>query len=194
MSKLRKDLFYNSDLSFNVFHDLMSKRIKKILLVSSPYDAFIMEEDGRIAERIINEYRGLNLSRPPKLTWVSTAAEAMDILSRKKFHLVITMPRINDMDPFILGKMIKQQFPDLFVYLLEHNAGNLLTNQLYPDHKYIDKMFVWYGNADLLLSIIKSIEDQLNVVSDTRKARIRVIIYVEDSPIYCSSILPRLYR
>jgi len=194
MSKSHKDLFDNSDLSFNVFHDLMSKRIRKILLVSSPYDAFIMEEDGRIAERIIHEYHGLNLSRPPKLTWVSTAAEAMDILSRKKFHLVITMPRINDMDPFILGKMIKQQFPDLFVYLLEHNAGNLLTNQLYPDHKYIDKMFVWYGNADLLLSIIKSIEDQLNVVNDTQKARIRVIIYVEDSPIYCSSILPRLYR
>ncbi|MCD6225254.1 MAG: phosphoenolpyruvate synthase PpsA, partial [Deltaproteobacteria bacterium] len=194
MSKLHKDLFDDSDLSFNVFHDLMSKRIREILLVSSPYDAFIMEEDGRIAERIIHEYRGLNLSRPPKLTWVSTAAEAMDILSRKKFDLVITMPRINDMDPFILCKMIKQQFPDLFVYLLEHNAGNLLLNQIYPDHKYIDKMFVWYGNDDLLLSIIKSIEDQLNVVHDTRKARIRVVIYVEDSPIYCSSILPLLYR
>jgi hypothetical protein len=92
----------------------MSKRIRKILLISSPYDAFIMEEDGRIAERIINEYRGLNLSRLPKLTWVSTAAEAMDILSRKKFHLVITMPRINDMDPFILGKKSnKSQFRQL---------------------------------------------------------------------------------
>ena len=194
MPKSHKELFDNSDLSFNVFHDLMSKRIRNILLVSSPYDAFIMEKDGRIAERIIYEYRGLHLTHPPKLTWVSTAAEAMEILSKKKFDLVITMPRINDMAPVTLGKMIKQQFPDLFVYLLEHNAANLLINQLCPDHKYIDKMFVWHGNADLLLSIIKSIEDQLNVVSDTQTARIRVVIYVEDSPIYCSSILPLLYR
>ena len=194
MPKSHKELFDNSGLSFNVFHDLMSKRIRKILLISSPYDAFIMEKDGRIAERIIYEYRGLNLTHPPKLTWASTAAEAMYLLSKKKFDLVITMPRINDMDPVALGKKIKQQFPNLFVYLIEHNAANLLINQLCPDHKYIDKMFVWHGNADLLLSIIKSIEDQLNVVNDTQTARIRVIIYVEDSPIYCSSILPLLYR
>ncbi len=194
MTKSRKDLFDNSDLSFNVFHDLMSKRIRKILFVSSPYDEFIMEEDGRIAERIIYEYRGLNLSRPPELTWVTTAAEAMDILGKERFDLVLTMPRINDMDPFDLGKMIKRQCPDIFVYLLEHNAENLLLRQLYPDHKYIDKMFVWYGSTDLLLSIIKSIEDRLNVVNDTGKAKIRVVIYVEDSPIYCSSILPLLYR
>ncbi|MBL0717038.1 MAG: phosphoenolpyruvate synthase PpsA [Desulfosarcina sp.] len=194
MPKSHKELFDNSELSFNVFHELMLKRIGKILLVSSPYDAFIMEKDGRIAERIVYEYRGLNLSRPPKLTWASTAAEAMAILSKKKFDLVMTMPRINDMDPVALGKMIKQQFPDLFVYLLEHNAANLLINQLTPDHKYIDKMFVWHGSADLLLSIIKSIEDKLNVVNDTQTARIRVVIYVEDSPIYSSSILPLLYK
>ncbi len=72
------------DLSFKVFHELMARKVTEILLVSSPYDAFIMEEEGRLAERIIHEYRGLNLSRPPMLTWVSSAHEALDILSQKK--------------------------------------------------------------------------------------------------------------
>ncbi|MBT8364656.1 MAG: hypothetical protein KJP23_08115, partial [Deltaproteobacteria bacterium] len=78
------------DLSFKVFHELMAQKVTDILLVSSPYEAFIMEEEGRLAERIIHEYRGLNLSRPPMLTWVSTARQAIDVLSRKKFDLVIT--------------------------------------------------------------------------------------------------------
>jgi len=90
------------DLSFKVFHELMAKKVTEILLVSSPYDAFIMEEEGRLAERIIHEYRGLNLSRPPKLSWVSTAQEALNALSNKEFDLVITMPRLDDMDAFTL--------------------------------------------------------------------------------------------
>ncbi|MBW1644602.1 MAG: phosphoenolpyruvate synthase/pyruvate phosphate dikinase, partial [Deltaproteobacteria bacterium] len=92
------------DLSFKVFRELMAKKVTEILLVSSPYDAFIMEEEGRLAERIIHEYRGLNLSRPPKLTWVSTAQEALNTLSNKEFDLVITMPRLDDMDAFNLGR------------------------------------------------------------------------------------------
>jgi len=74
------------DLSFKVFHELMARKVTEILLVSSPYDAFIMEEEGRLAERIIHEYRGLNLSRPPMLTWVSSAREALDALSQKKIR------------------------------------------------------------------------------------------------------------
>ena len=70
----------------------MARKVTDILLVSSPYEAFIMEEEGRLAERIIHEYRGLNLSRPPMLTWVSTSSEALEALGRKKFDLVITMP------------------------------------------------------------------------------------------------------
>ncbi len=83
------------DLSFKVFHELMARKVTDILLVSSPYEAFIMEEEGRLAERIIHEYRGLNLSRPPMLTWVSTAREAMSALATKKFDLVITMPLVD---------------------------------------------------------------------------------------------------
>ena len=106
------------DLSFKVFHELMSRKVTDILLISSPYEAFIMEEEGRLAERIIHEYRGLNLSRPPMLTWVSTGQEALAALRRKKFDLVITMPLVDETDAFVLGRTIKASFPDLPVFPL----------------------------------------------------------------------------
>jgi CheY-like chemotaxis protein len=182
------------DLSFKVFHELMAKKVTEILLVSSPYDAFIMEEEGRLAERIIHEYRGLNLSRPPKLTWVSTAQEALNILSNKEFDLVLTMPRLDDMDAFTLGKKIKKICPELPVFLLAHNTNRLLLESKHSDPSSIDKLYVWYGNSDLLLALIKNAEDRMNVAYDTERAKVRVVILVEDSPIYYSSLLPILYK
>jgi hypothetical protein len=91
------------ELSFKVFHQLMARKVHEILLVSSAYDAFIMEEDGRLAERIIHEYRGLNLSSPPMLTWVSDSHEALETLSKKDFDLVISMPRLDDIEPLEFG-------------------------------------------------------------------------------------------
>ncbi len=182
------------DLSFKVFHELMSKKVTEILLVSTPYDAFIMEEEGRLAERIIHEYRGLNLSRPPCLTWISTAQQAMETLSNKKFDLVITMPRLDDMDAFAFGTQIKAKFSDLPIFLLAHSTNKLLLDMDYSNRKSIDKLFVWYGNTDLLLALIKNLEDRMNIEYDTRRAKVRVVIMVEDSPIYYSSILPLLYK
>ncbi|UCF90751.1 MAG: phosphoenolpyruvate synthase PpsA [Desulfobacterales bacterium] len=184
----------DSDLSFKVFHELMAKKVTDILLVSSPYEAFIMEEEGRLAERIIHEYRGLNLSRPPMLTWVSTAREAIEALARKNFDLVITMPRVDDMDAYVLGHRIKSKYPELPVFLLAHGTNRHLLERRYTDRHAIDRIYVWYGNTDLLLALIKNLEDQMNVAYDTRRARVRVIIIVEDSPIYYSSLLPLLYR
>ncbi len=182
------------DLSFKVYYDLMAKRVSEILLVSSPYDAFIMEEDEPLAERIIHEYRGLNLTRPPKLTWVATAFEAFEALSLKKFDLVITMPRMDDMDPYLFGKEVKQKFGNPPVFLLTHSTGNILSDPKYSDKTAIDKIFVWSGNTYLLLALIKDIEDRMNVSFDTEHARVRVILLVEDSPFYCSSLLPFLYK
>ncbi len=182
------------DLSFKVYYDLMAKRVSEILLVSSPYDAFIMEEDGPLAERIIHEYQGLNLTRPPKLTWVATAYEAFEALSVKKFDLVITMPRMDDMDPYLFGKEVKQKFGNPPVFLLTHSTGNILSDPKYSDKTAIDKIFVWSGNTYLLLALIKDIEDRMNVSFDTERARVRVILLVEDSPVYCSSLLPFLYK
>ncbi len=191
------DLMPNSedfDLSFKVFHELMAKKVTDILLVSSPYDAFIMEEEGRLAERIIHEYRGLNLSRPPMLTWVSTAQKALDALSMKKFDLVITMPQVDETDAYVLGRKIKTLHPELPVYLLIQNTSKHLLERRYAGRKYIDRVFVWFGNTDLLLALIKNLEDRMNVAYDTRRAKVRVIILVEDSPIYYSSLLPLLYK
>jgi len=182
------------DLSFKVFHELMAKKVTEILLVSSPYEAFIMEEEGRLAARIIHEYRGLNLSRPPMLTWVSTAGEALDMLSRKNFDLVITMPQVDEMDAYILGRKIKANHPDLPIYLMIQNTSRHLLERQSADSRAIDRRCVWYGNTDLLLAMIKNLEDRMNVAYDTKRARVRVIILVEDSPVYYSSLLPLLYK
>ena len=182
------------DLSFKVFHELMARKVTEILLVSSPYDAFIMEEEGRLAERIIHEYRGLNLSRPPMLTWVSSAREALDALSQKKFDLVITMPQVDETDAYVLGRQIKSKFPELPVFLMIQNTSRHLLDRKYSDRNSIDRLYVWYGNSDLLLALIKNLEDGMNVAYDTQRARVRVIIIVEDSPIYYSSLLPLLYK
>jgi hypothetical protein len=182
------------DLSFKVFHELMARKVTDILLVSSPYEAFIMEEEGRLAERIIHEYRGLNLSRPPMLTWASTSQEALEILGRKKFDLVITMPLVDDTDAYVLGRTIKQSFPDLPVFLLVHKTGRHVLDHKAADRDAIDRVYVWQGNTDLLLALIKNLEDRLNVAHDTERAKVRVIVVVEDSPVHYSSLLPVLYK
>ncbi len=182
------------DFSFKIFHELMAKKVREILLVSSLYDFCIMEEDGRLSERIIHEYRGLNLSQPPRITWVPSAEEALAALDTKDFDMVITMPRLADMDTFALGRKIKSKMPDLPVILMTHSA---LTPDFIPvkiHSQGIDRVFVWSGNTDILLALIKNAEDRLNVIRDTELAGVRVILFVEDSPIYASVLLPILYR
>ena len=184
----------NFDTHFKVFHELMSNKVFEILLVASPYDAYILEEDGSLASKIINEYRGLNLSRPPRITQAASASAAMDMLVRKTFHLVIAMPHLEDMDVFDLGMQIKDGFPDLPVVLLAHSVKGVYPPPEGKDTSGIDQVFIWSGDSDLLLAIVKSMEDRLNVADDTRKAMVRVLILVEDSPLYTSYFLPLIYR
>lgn len=180
------------DPHFKIFHDLMPFKVQEILLISSLYDAYIMEEDGSIATRLINEYHGLNLSKPPKITRVSSAAEALELISRKKFEIVITMPYLGGMDAFRLGAAIKKIQPDLPVILLGHNMRSTFPDKI--GTYGVDKNFLWCCQADLLLAIIKNVEDHRNVDADTRRAMVRVIIYVEDSPLYRSLFLPLIYN
>ena len=179
------------DPHFKIFHDLMPFKVQEILLISSLYDAFIMEEDGSIATRLINEYHGLNLSKPPKMTRVSSAVEALHLISQKKFEMVITMPFLGGMDAFALGTAIKKIQPDLPVILVAHNMRWTFPDKV--DRLGVDKIFIWCCEADLLLAIIKNVEDHRNVAIDTERAMVRVIIYVEDSPFYRSLILPLIY-
>ena len=188
--------FQNGDFDthFKVFHELMSIKVFEILLVASPYDAYILEEDGSLASKIINEYRGLNLSRPPRITQAATAAQAMVMLAEKSFHLVIAMPHLDDMDVFDLGLQIKQVHADLPVVCLAHSVKGVYPPPEGRDCSGIDQVFIWSGDSDLLLAIVKSREDRLNVAADTQKAMVRVLILVEDSPVYISYFLPLIYK
>ena len=182
------------DTHFKVFHELMSNKVTEILLVASPYDAYILEEDGSLASKIINEYRGLNLSRPPRITQAATAAQAMAMLAEKPFHLVIAMPHLDDMDVFDLGLKIKRAHADLPVVCLAHSLKGIYPPPEGKDRSGIDQFFIWSGDSELLLAIIKSMEDRLNVAADTQRAMVRVLILVEDSPLYISYFLPLIYK
>lgn len=184
--------FLGFDPHFKIFHDLMPFKVQDILLVSSLYDAFIMEEDGSLATRLINEYHGLNLSRPPKITRASSAGEALEILGRRRFDMVITMPYLGGMDAFALGAAIKRVQPEVPVILVAHSLRSAFPERV--DSYGVDKTFIWCCEADLLLAIIKNVEDHHNVDADTRRAMVRVLIYVEDSPLYRSLFLPLIYR
>ncbi len=176
------------------FVKLMAKKVKEILLISSAYDAFIMEEDGRLTERIIYEYKGLNLSNPPVITWAETAKKAFYELKNKKFDIIITMPRITDMNPFKLIEKIKEDFPKIPIFMLAHDSGQFFLHTEAEIKNFVTKTFVWRGNTDLLLALIKNTEDKMNVDFDCDIANVKVIIFVEDSPFYRSSILPMLYK
>ena len=184
----------NYDPFFKIYHELMKGKVEDILLVSCPYDAFIMEEEGKLATRIIHEYRGLNLSRPPKLSWVSSAEKAFEKLATKKFDLIIAMQRLDDENVYDFYRDIKEIYPVLSFYLLVHNTSNIHNYINKKNEGVIDRVYVWGGNADLLLAIIKNLEDQMNVEFDTKNANVRVIIMVEDSPYHFSAFLPVLYK
>jgi hypothetical protein len=189
-----KPFFNESDFRFKLFHELMARKVRHILLVSTPYDAWIMEADCRLSERIVNEYRGLNLSQPPRLTWVSSAEQALAALNDKPFDMVITMPRLSDMDAAALGHKIKAKAPGLPVILLTHDTIPSPAIKEPDNAPGIDRTFVWSGNTDILVALTKSTEDRMNVEKDTQAAGVRVILFVEDSPYYLSSLLPILYR
>lgn len=179
---------------FKMFHEMMPFKVQEILLVSSPYDAFIMEEDGSLASRIINEYSGLNLSHPPRVTRTASARDALAVLKDKTIDLVITTPHLDEMDAFSFSLQIKANAPGLPVILLSHSPRGVFPLPENRDCSGIDKVFIWSGNSDLLLALVKNTEDHLNVSNDTINAKVRVLVLVEDSPVYYSSFLPLIYR
>ena len=174
------------------FHDLMPNRVREVLLVSSHYDAFILEEDGRLSDRIFTEYSELNLSNAPRITHAASGAAAMDMLSERHFDLVLTMVRIPDTDVSAFGRRVKASFPRLPVVLLVLTEADLGQFPGGFDPHAIDHIFWWTGDAAIMLAIIKLVEDRLNVAHDTETG-VRVLIVVEDSVRYYSSFLSLLY-
>lgn len=179
---------------FQVFQNLMRFRIRNILLVSSLYDLFLLEEDGRLYELIREEYQGLHLSHSPELTRVSSAKEAMDLATtEKRFDLIITTLHIEDMPVYQFAKLVKESDLDIPIVLLAYDHRELSELQLYHDMSVFDQTFVWQGDFRLLIAIIKILEDRMNVDHDTRTAGVQTIILIEDMVRYYSSFLPLLY-
>ena len=174
--------------------DLMFHHIHEILLVASPYDSFVLEEDGRLTEQILHEYMGMNFSNAPRVWQASTAEDALTMLSRQDFDLIIVMMRIADMDPVLFCSKIKETYPKKPVILLAFDESEI--KQLPEDFEKsaIDRVFIWSGNANVLLAIVKMFEDAMNIRRDIKKADVRCIILIEDSPRYYSLILPMIYK
>ncbi len=178
----------------NIYREIMTYEIKEVLLISSPYNIFNMEEDGSLASKIINEYSGLNLRYPPVITGTSSARESLDLLAEKRFDLVLIVPHLKETNVFSLGREIKRIQPDLRVILLSPSIRALPTGYDAQCVNGIDTIFIWSGNSDLLITLIKNAEDHINVDNDTRLANVRVVILVEDCPEFYSYMLPIIYK
>ncbi len=184
----------NTDFGEAEFKFLMQRRINKVLIICSNYDFFMLEEDGRIDEQIFNEYVSLNLRYPPIFIQANTARKAFDHLDREHIDLVITMLSVGEMDPFELSKKIKSEYPHIPIVVLTHFSREVSIKLEKEDLSAIDYVFSWLGNADLLLAIIKLIEDRMNLVYDVNEVGVQTIILVEDSVRYYSSFLPAIYK
>ncbi len=183
--------FYNTDVDFG---QLMSRRINKVLLICSEYDAFMLEEDGRIDEQIFNEYVALNLRYPPQFIQVSTAKDVFDILKDQNVDLVINMLSVDGMDPFELSNNIKQQYDHIPIVALTPFSREISKRLSKEDMNAFEYIFSWLGNSDILLAIVKLIEDNMNVEYDVNHIGVPVVILVEDSVRFYSSYLPNMYK
>lgn len=193
---MKNDL-YNDTLPImrdTPFASLMNRRIYNVLLIATPYDAFMLEDDGRVDEEIFNEYASLNLRYPPRFTRVTTQEEALTIMSDRHFELVIIMPNLADNDSFKLAAPIKRLHPNVPIVMLTPFSKEVKQRISESNMHDIDYVFSWLGNAELLLAIIKLIEDKMNAPHDVNEVGVQAIVLVEDSVRFYSSALPLLYR
>ena len=181
-------------LKDTAFQDLMQRRIFNVLLVASPYDAFMMEEDGRVEEQLYNEYVALHLSSPPRITRVMHISDALAMMERKQFDLVIAMPGMDVSETFENAKLMKRAFPQVPIVVLTPFSKEVSRRLAAEDLSGIDYVFSWLGNVDLLLAIIKLLEDKMNAEHDVLEVGVQMILMVEDSVRFYSSVLPHLYK
>lgn len=176
------------------FANLMTRRIFNVLLIANPYDAFMMEDDGRIDEKVFNEYTSLSLRYPPRFSQVSTEEEALALLDTLSFDLVICMPSTGDNDSFDIGRHIKELYQQIPIVILTPFSYGITQRIADEDLSAFDYVFCWLGNTDLLVSIIKLIEDKMNLEHDVAEVGVQLILLVEDGIRFYSSALPNLYK
>ena len=176
------------------FANLMNKRIYNVLLIATKYDAFMLEDDGRVDEQIFNEYTSLSLRYPPRFTQVTTEEEALNELRNRNFELIICMPNMDNRDIFAAASEIKVHYPNIPIVVLTPFSKEVSKRIAHEDLSAIDYVFSWLGNSELLLAIIKLIEDKMNAPDDTESVGVQIILLVEDSIRFYSSALPHLYK
>ncbi|MFR4025613.1 MAG: hypothetical protein ACLTZY_07810 [Alistipes indistinctus] len=177
------------------YRNLMRRRIRRVLLICSSYDAYTLEEDGRLEVQLNHEYMELNLSNPPSFTRVSSSTEALELLQGENdFDLVISMFNVGDLDVFHLSKQLKALHPEIPFVLLTNFSKDIYRRIEGEDRSAIDYIFSWHGNADLILAIVKLIEDRMNADDDILGVGVQSILLVEDSIRYYSTYLPAIYK
>lgn len=176
------------------FANLMNKRIYNVLLIATKYDAFMLEDDGRVDEQIFNEYTALSLRYPPRFTQVATEEEALNELKNRNFELIICMPNMDNRDIFAAATEIKTHYPHIPIVVLTPFSKEVSKRVANEDLSAIDYVFSWLGNSELLLAIIKLIEDKMNAPDDVASVGVQIIMLVEDSIRFYSSALPHLYK
>ncbi len=187
-------LFKHQESNLSIFHDLMPFRVREILLVATVYDAYILEREGQLFEQIYGEYYQLNLSSAPRVTSVYSIEEAIEMISENRFDLIIIMTGIDKTMPVLLSTKVREINRDVPILLLINNNNQISTYENYRDELiHIDKMFVWNGDSNIFLAMIKYIEDKINADCDTAKGSTRIILLIEDSVRYYSRYLPTLY-
>ena len=178
----------------DILHDLMPFRVKEILLVATLYDAYTIEKEGHFTDYILGEYRQLNLTSIPRITGVSSYAEALEQLNSKHFDLVILMIGSDWHTHLQIGARVKKEFPYIPIYVLLNNdreISRFKKNSNYLD--IVDRIFVWNGDSKIFFTMILHLEDKVNVENDTNIGLVKVILLVEDSEEYYSRYLPLLY-
>ena len=176
------------------FQNLMQMHLFNVLLIATPYDAFMMEEDGRVDEQIYFEYVSLNLSSAPRFTKVANYEEAYAQLAQKKFDLIIAMPGVDVSETFQQAKEIDALYPDIPFVVLTPFSKEVRRRIANEDLRGVDYVFSWLGNVDLILAIIKLIEDRRNADNDIREVGVQGILVIEDSIRFYSSILPHIFK
>lgn len=192
METVRSSLTYSNRTDYR---QLMQRRIRKIMLICSSYDAYILEEDGQLEAQINQEYYDLNLSNPPSITRVATANEAIKILKEENdYDLVIAMYNVGELSVFDFAKKVKKIDPELPVVLLTSFSKDIFRRIDHEDRSAIDYIFFWYGNAELMMAIIKLLEDNMNAENDILNEGVQAILLVEDSIKFYSTYLPTIYK
>lgn len=175
------------------FVSMMRRRVFNVLLVANPYDAFMLEDDGRIDEKLFAEYSKLGLHYPPRFFRAASREEAVQLINTMSFDLIICMPSTESNDVFDIARGIKAQFPKVPIVVLTPFSHGVSRRMEHEDLTAFEYVFCWLGNTELLLSIIKLIEDKMNLENDL-KAGVQMILLVEDSIRFYSSFLPMMYK